>query len=68
MNARLTKFWTAFKPWLFARLREPSTYTGLVIKVCGVIGLCVSHDLAMQIASAVAAIVGACLIAWNETP
>lgn len=55
-----------FKTFLVNRLKEPSTYVGLVAILAGAFGMVLSDEHALTIASGVAAIVGALLAAHRE--
>lgn len=48
------------------RLREPSTYAGLVLVIAGALGYQLNDELAAEIAGAVAVIVGAILAVHRE--
>jgi hypothetical protein len=68
MNARLRRFWDALKPWVVLRLRQPSTYAGLVMKVAGILGLVIDSGTVAHVCDALAVVAGAALIAWDQTP
>jgi hypothetical protein len=63
---RLVKFWAALKPWVLLRLRQPSTYLGLVLKVAAVLGYVVTDSAAAHVAEALAVIAGALMVAYDE--
>lgn len=63
---RLVRFWRALKPWVLSRLTQPSTYAGLIFKVCAIVGWTVTDNLAGHVAEALAAVAGAALIAWDQ--
>lgn len=63
---RLVRFWHALKPWVLARLSQPSTYAGLIIKVCAIAGWVVTDNAVGQVAELLAAVAGAALVAWNQ--
>lgn len=65
---RLRRFWLAFKPWLLLRLRQPSTYVGLIVKLAAIVGLTVTDSGAGQAAEVLAVLIGAALVAWDSTP
>lgn len=65
---RLQRFWLAVKPWLVIRLRQPSTYAGLVMKTAGIAGFVVTDTTVAHIAEVIAVIAGAALVAWDQTP
>ncbi len=54
------------KPFLINRLKEPTTYVGLVAIAAGVFGVALSDEHALNIASGVAMLVGAILAAHRE--
>lgn len=63
---RLVKFWAALKPWVILRLRQPSTYAGLVLKAAAILGFVVDTSTAAHVADALAVVVGALLVAYDE--
>ena len=63
---RLVKFWAALKPWVLLRLRQPSTYAGLVLKAAAIGGFVLDGTTAAHIAEALAVIAGALLVAYDE--
>jgi hypothetical protein len=63
---RLVKFWAALKPWVILRLRQPSTYAGLVLKAAAILGFVVDTSTAAHIADALAVVAGALLVAYDE--
>lgn len=63
---RVVKFWAAMKPWVLCRLRQPSTYTGLILKLAAVSGYVVTDSTASHLAELLAVVVGALLVAYNE--
>jgi len=65
---RLARFWSALKPWLLLRLRQPSTYMGLLLKIAGIVGLPLTDSAAGQLAEVLAIVVGAGLFAWDQEP
>jgi hypothetical protein len=65
LRARLGAFWRALRPWVLVRLRQPSTYAGLVMKLAAIAGLTVTDSAAGQIAEVVAVLVGAGLVAYD---
>lgn len=62
----LTKFWAALKPWVLLRLRQPSTYAGLVLKAAAILGFVVDSSTAAHIAEILAIVAGALLVAYDE--
>lgn len=64
---RVRRFWRAVKPWLLLRLRQPSTYVGLVVKVSAIVGLTLTDSMAGQIGELLAVLAGAALVAWDST-
>lgn len=68
MNARLRRFWDTLKPWLLIRLRQPSTYAGLLVKVSAIVGLTLTDSAVGQLAEILAVLVGAALVAWDQPP
>lgn len=68
MNARLTRFWSALKPWVLIRLRQPSTYAGLLLKLGAIAGLTMTDSAVGQLAELLAVLVGAGLVAYDQTP
>lgn len=65
---RLARAWSALKPWLIARLREPSTYFGIICKVGGAAGYEFTDGTAAHIASLLAVLAGVVLFAYDEAP
>lgn len=63
---RVAKFWAALKPWVLCRLRQPSTYAGLVLKVAAILGFVVDSSTAAHVADALAVVAGALLVAYDE--
>ena len=63
---RLVKFWLALKPWVLLRLRQPSTYAGLVLKAAAILGFVVDSSMAAHIAEILAIVAGALLVAYDE--
>jgi hypothetical protein len=66
IKARLRAFWRALLPWVLIRLRQPTTYAGLVVKVAALLGLAITDSTAGQLAEVVAVLVGAGLVAWDQ--
>lgn len=66
LSPRLVKFWLALKPWVLLRLRQPSTYAGLVLKAAAILGFVVDTSTAAHVADALAIIAGALLVAYDE--
>ncbi|KAF1008983.1 MAG: hypothetical protein GAK28_00615 [Luteibacter sp.] len=66
MKLRLCAFWRALLPWLLLRLRQPTTYIGLVVKVAAIFGLTITDSTAGQVAEIAAVLVGAMLVAWDQ--
>lgn len=65
---RLKRFWAAMKPWVLIRLRQPTTYVGLIMKVAGIAGFVITDATAAHIAEGVAVLAGAALVAWDQSP
>lgn len=63
---RLVKFWLALKPWVLLRLRQPSTYMGLVLKAAAICGFVLDDTAAAHVAEALAIVAGALLVAYDE--
>lgn len=63
---RLVKFWLALKPWVLLRLRQPSTYAGLILKLAALAGYVVTDSTAAHVAEALAVIAGALMVAYDE--
>lgn len=63
---RLIKFWDALKPWVLLRLRQPSTYAGVILKLAALAGFVVTDSVAAHAAEALAVIAGALMIAYDE--
>lgn len=55
-----------FKNFLLNRLKEPSTYVGVVAILAGAFGLALSDENALAIASGVATVIGTLLAAHRE--
>ena len=68
MNVRFKLFLAAIKPWVLARLREPTTYVGLIIKIAAIYGLTVTDSSAAEAGELVAVVVGAMLVAYEQVP
>lgn len=66
-KARLRRFWIALKPWVLLRLRQPSTYLGVLLKVGGIVGLPLTESAAGQLAEVLAIVAGAALFAWDQS-
>lgn len=66
LKVRLAAFWRAMLPWVLLRLRQPTTYVGLVVKVAALLGLVITDSAAGQLAELLAVIVGAGLMAWDQ--
>lgn len=66
LRQRAGAFWRALKPWVLLRLRQPTTYAGLIVKVAALAGLVVTDSTAGQIAEVVAVLVGAGLVAYDQ--
>lgn len=54
------------KPFIINRLKEPTTYVGIVAIIAGGLGVAVSDEHIFNIASGVAVLVGAILAAHRE--
>ncbi|UGB46980.1 hypothetical protein LQ772_06730 [Frateuria edaphi] len=67
IKARLARFWAALWPWIALRLRQPSTYAGLVMKVAGILGFAIESGTLAHVCDAIAVVAGALLIAWDQT-
>lgn len=65
---RLTRFWAALWPWLILRLRQPSTWAGLLLKAAGLCGFVLTDSDAAHLAELLAVLVGAALFAYDQTP
>lgn len=65
---RFKRFWAVLHPWILARLREPSTYVGLIIKISAIYGLTVTDSSAAQMGEVLAVVVGAMLMAYQQNP
>ena len=63
---RLRAFWRAMLPWVLLRLRQPSTYVGLVVKVAALFGLAITDSAAGQLSEVIAVVIGAGLVAWDQ--
>ena len=63
---RLAKFWAALKPWVILRLRQPSTYAGVILKLAAIAGWTVTDSTAAHAAEALAVLAGALLVAYDE--
>ena len=63
---RLVKFWLALKPWVLLRLRQPSTYAGLILKLAALAGYVVTESTVAHAAEALAVIAGALMVAYDE--
>lgn len=63
---RLAKLWTALKPWVLLRLRQPSTYMGVILKVAALCGYVVTDSAVAHLAEALAVVAGALLVAYDE--
>jgi len=63
---RVAKFWAALKPWVLLRLRQPSTYAGLILKAAAILGFVVDTSTAAHVADALAVVAGALLVAYDE--
>lgn len=63
---RAAKFWQAMKPWVLCRLRQPSTYAGLVLKLAALGGYVITDSFAAHAAEALAVIAGALLVTYDE--
>lgn len=66
IKARALVFWRAMLPWILLRLRQPTTYLGLVVKVGALFGLVVTDSAAGQIAELIAVAIGAGLVAYDQ--
>jgi hypothetical protein len=66
IRQRARAFWRALLPWVLMRLRQPTTYLGLVVKIAALLGLTVTDSTAGQLAEVAAVIVGALLVAWDQ--
>ena len=66
LKMRVRAFWRALLPWILVRLRQPTTYAGLVVKVAALLGLAITDSVAGQVAEAIAVLVGAGLVAWDQ--
>jgi len=66
IRPRVSAFWRALKPWVLLRLRQPTTYAGLIVKIAALAGLAVTDSSAGQIAEVVAVLVGAALVAYDQ--
>lgn len=67
IKARLARFWAALLPWIVLRLRQPSTYAGLVMKLAGILGLVIDAGTVAHVCDVLAVIAGAALVAWDQT-
>lgn len=67
-KARIALFWATLKPWVLLRLRQPSTYVGLLMKVSAIVGLTMTDSAIGQAAELIAVLVGAALVAYDQTP
>ena len=65
-RTRAAAFWRALKPWLLLRLRQSSTYAGLVVKLAGLAGFAVTDSVASHVAELLAVVVGAALVAYDQ--
>lgn len=63
---RLAKFWAALKPWVLLRLRQPSTYAGLILKLAALAGWVVTDSTVSHVAEALAVVAGALMVAYDE--
>jgi hypothetical protein len=63
---RLAKFWAALKPWVLLRLRQPSTYAGVILKLAAISGYVVTDSMAAHLAELLAIVAGALLVAYDE--
>lgn len=66
LKPKLAAFWRAMLPWVLLRLRQPTTYVGLVVKIAALFGLAITDSAAGQLAELLAVMVGACLVAWDQ--
>lgn len=66
LRDRLAAFWRALRPWVLLRLRQPSTYVGLVVKLAAIAGLTVTDSAAGQIAEVIAVVIGAALVGYDQ--
>jgi len=66
IRQRASAFWRAMLPWVLLRLRQPTTYVGLVVKVAALLGLVITDSTAGQVAEVVAVMVGAGLVAYDQ--
>ena len=66
IRQRASAFWRAMLPWVLLRLRQPTTYVGLLMKIAALFGLVITDSTAGQLAEIVAVLVGAGLVAWDH--